>query len=154
MAGRTYRYFKGEPLYPFGYGLSYTSFAYANASVSNAKVRANGAVTVSADVTNTGPMDGDEVAELYLTHPGAEGAPIRALAGFQRLHLKRHETQRVSFTLKGRDLSIVDAKGVRRVVPGTVDVWIGGGQPVEHAGTKPAGVATSFAISSASVLPE
>jgi beta-glucosidase len=149
MAHRTYRYFTGEPLYPFGYGLSYTSFSYANARVSAARVRANGAVTISADVANTGAMDGDEVVQLYLTHPGAAGAPIRALQGFQRIHLAKGETRTVQFTLRDRALSVVDEAGVRRIVHGAVDVWVGGGQPI---GQTP-GVQTSFQVTSAATLP-
>src|SRR6476659_6433825 len=87
MKGRTYRYFKGEALYPFGYGLSYTRFSYGKAKVSRPKLAAAGSVSVSAEVTNTGAMDGDEVVQLYLSHPGKAGAPVRALQGFQRIHL-------------------------------------------------------------------
>ncbi len=76
MAGRTYRYFKGETLYPFGHGLSYTTFGYANP-----RVATKGEVTVSVDVTNSGARDGDEVVQLYLSHPGVTGAPVRALEG-------------------------------------------------------------------------
>ena len=154
MAHRTYRYFDGEVLYPFGYGLSYTTFSYANARVSAPRVRANGHVTVSVDITNSGAMDSDEVAELYLTHPGVAGAPIRALVGFQRVHLARGETKTVQFTLSDRALSIVDPTGQRRIVPGQVNVWIGGGQPVSRAGlAQPAGASTQFRLTSAATLP-
>ena len=115
MANRTYRYFEGEALYPFGYGLSYTRFAYANPRVSRARVRADGAVTVSVDITNTGAMEGDEVVQLYATHPDVPGAPNRALVGFERVHLARGETRRVQFSLRDRGLSIVDPDGVRRM---------------------------------------
>jgi beta-glucosidase len=154
MARRTYRYFDGEPLYPFGHGLSYTRFRYANARVSSPNVRAGGNVTLSADVTNTGARDGDEVVQLYLSEPGVAGAPIRALKGFERIALKRGETRTISFTLDPRALSIVDPLGVRKVAPGQVQVWIGGGQPVSRPGlAKPAGVAASFAISGTAKLP-
>jgi len=149
MAHRTYRYFDGTPLYPFGYGLSYASFGYADPRVSSPSVRADGAVTVSVDVANIGAMDGDEVAQLYLSRPGVAGAPIRALAGFQRIHLARGERRRVTFTLAGRDLSIVDPQGVRRTVPGIVDLWVGGGQP----GTEAPGVRAQFRIVSAATWP-
>ncbi|MES1201079.1 MAG: glycoside hydrolase family 3 C-terminal domain-containing protein [Pseudomonadota bacterium] len=154
MAHRTYRYFDGEVLYPFGYGLSYTNFTYANARVSAPRVRANGQVTVSVDVTNAGGMDGDEVVQLYLTHPGVAGAPIRALDGFQRVHLARGEKKTVTLVLRDRALSTVDPSGVRRIVPGQVNVWVGGGQPGARTGlTQPAGAATSFQLTSAAQLP-
>jgi beta-glucosidase len=155
MAKRTYRYFDGEPLYPFGYGLSYTTFSYSNAHVDNANVAADGSVTISIDVTNAGAMAGDEVVELYLTHPGVAGAPLRALKGFQRIHLPRGGKKTVSFTIRDRDLSIVDEAGKHRIVPGTVQAWIGGGQPVARAGLpKPPGAETQFTITSAATLPD
>ncbi|MEJ2402505.1 MAG: glycoside hydrolase family 3 C-terminal domain-containing protein, partial [Xanthomonadales bacterium] len=155
MANRTYRYFDGEALYPFGYGLSFTHFAYDNPEVTTAGIDAEPRVTVTVDITNDGAMDGDEVAQLYLSRPGVAGAPIRALAGFQRLHLRRGETRQVSFNLNARDLSIVDPDGVRRVVPGTVNVWIGGGQPASRSGlAEPSGVSTQFEIGQAATLSE
>jgi len=155
MAKRTYRYFDGEPLYPFGYGLSYTSFGYGNARVDHAKVAANGAVTVSVDVANTGGMAGDEVVQLYLTHPGVPGTPIRALKGFQRVHLDRGQHRTVSFTLRDRDLSVVNEAGKHTVVPGKVDVWIGGGQPSVRSGLpKTSGIATQFTITNGATLPD
>jgi beta-glucosidase len=112
-------------------------------------VRADGSVTVSVDVANIGAMDGDEVVQLYASRPGVAGAPIRALAGFERIHLARGESRRVRFTLHGRDLSIVDPQGVRRTVPGLVDLWIGGGQP----GGAAQGVRGRFRIVSAATWP-
>jgi beta-glucosidase len=155
MAKRTYRYFDGEPLYPFGYGLSYSSFAYQNARVSRAKVAAKDSVTISVDVANTGAMAGDEVVELYITHAGVSGAPIRALHGFQRVHLERGQSKTLTFSLRDRDLSIVDEAGKTRIVPGTVNVWIGGGQPVVRAALpKTAGIQTQFAITGDATLPD
>jgi beta-glucosidase len=155
MAKRTYRYFDGEPLYPFGYGLSYTSFEYRNATVDNASIAADGTVKVSVDVSNTGPMAGDEVVQLYLTHGGVAGAPLRALEGFERVHLASGQQQRVSFALSERKLSIVDPDGKRRIVPGRVDVWLGGGQPVTRMGLlKTTGTATQFTITGEATLPD
>jgi beta-glucosidase len=155
MAKRTYRYFDGEPLYPFGYGLSFTTFAYKNARADHAKISANGSVKISVDVTNSGAMAGDEVVELYLAHPGVAGAAIRALKGFERVHLAKGEKRTVTFTLNNRDLSIVDPDGKRRVAAGKVEAWIGGGQPVKRAGgQETAGVQTQFAISGDATLPD
>jgi beta-glucosidase len=155
MSKRTYRYFDGEPLYPFGYGLSYTSFAYTNGRVSKPNVGASEDVTVSVDVTNSGGMASAEVVQLYLTHSGLAGAPLRALEGFQRIHLDKGERKTVAFTLRGRDLSVVDESGKHRIVPGPVDVWVGGGQPVSREGLPPAvGLKTQFSITSAAILPD
>ena len=153
MAGRTYRYFTEQPLYPFGYGLSYSTFRYENAEVEPPQISADSTVSVSARVTNSGKIAGDEVVELYVSHPGVDGAPIRALAGFQRVHLKPAESKKVTFSLRDRDLSTVDAEGVRRIVPGEVKVWVGGGQPVAGPGQTPGlGVEASFRITSAATL--
>lgn len=155
MAHRTYRYFTEQPLYPLGYGLSYTTFRYDKPEVDSRQIQADGTVSVSIRVTNTGTLAGDELVQLYLTHPGVEGAPIRALAGFQRIHLESGASQAVKFTLRGRDLSLVDASGVRRIVPGEVKVWIGGGQPIAGPGQPAtAGIETEFRIESGSALPE
>jgi beta-glucosidase len=150
MANRTYRYFDGKPLYPFGYGLSYTTFRYTNPRVDRTTVAAGEAVTVSVDVANSGKMAGDEVVELYLTHEGVAGAPRRELHGFVRIHLDPAQSQTVRFNLNDRDLSVVDEAGRRQIVPGTVQVWIGGGQP----GPNTAGGQAKFTISSATTLPD
>ncbi|EGF90005.1 beta-xylosidase B [Asticcacaulis biprosthecium C19] len=153
MKGRTYRYFKGEALYPFGYGLSYTKFSYAPAKLSAAKVAGNGEVTVSVDVTNSGARDGDEVVQLYLSHPGQKDTPIRALARFDRIHLKAGETKTVTFTLDSRALSTVNADGSRSVKPGKVNLWLGGGQPDQRPGlAKAPGIATTLTVTSAQTL--
>jgi beta-glucosidase len=155
MAKRTYRYFGGDPLYPFGYGLSYTSFRYDNSRVDTAGLSANHSVTVSVDVTNTGAIAGDEVVQLYLTHPGIVGAPLRALKGFRRLHLDRGEKRTVTFTLRDRELSLVDDAGRHRILPGKVDLWIGGGQPTARPGLpKTSGVSSQFTITREATLPD
>ncbi|RAK52999.1 glycoside hydrolase family 3 protein [Phenylobacterium deserti] len=155
MAGRTYRYFNGEVLYPFGHGLSYTKFSYANPKVSSARVAAGQPVTVSVNVTNNGAIDGDEVVQLYTTHPGKAGAAVRSLHGFQRVSLKKGETRTVQFTLDERALSTVDEKGVRRIDPGQVQIWVGGGQPVARQGLAQApGVRTQFQLTGSKTLPK
>jgi beta-glucosidase len=155
MRGRTYRYFGGEALYPFGYGLSYTTFSYRNAHADRSEISASQSVTISADVTNAGALAGDEVVQLYLSRPGVAGAPLRALRGFNRIHLERGQTQTVQFVLRDRDLDVVDADGRHRIVAGKVEVWIGGGQPVARAGlARAAGAQTRFTITSAATLPD
>lgn len=147
MAGRTYRYFKGEALYPFGHGLSYTRFKYGKPVLSAASLKAGQPLTVSVDVTNTGGRDGDEVAQLYVTRPGVAGAPIRALKGFQRVSLKTGETRKLTFTLDGAAFSTVDPDGKRIIAPGAADLWIGGGQPVSRPGlAPPSGVAAKVEV--------
>ena len=154
MAGRTYRYFDGEPLYAFGHGLSYTTFKYDNARVNRSKIKANDEVTVSVDVTNTGKMAGDEVVQLYLSHEGVKDAPIRSLQAFERISVAPGARKTVEFRLRDRAFSIVDAQGVRRVQPGRVNVWIGGGQPVTRAGVPAvAGTRTQFSLMNSAVLP-
>ena len=142
MKNRTYRYHSGEVLYPFGHGLSYTRFAY---SAPRATLNTDGGVTVTADVANVGERDGEEVVQLYLSHPGVAGQPIRSLAAFDRISLARGATRTVTFQLDDRALSTVDGKGVRAVRPGRLDIWVGGGQPVSRPGLAPApGVTTSL----------
>ena len=155
MAKRTYRYFTGEALYPFGYGLSYTSFNYLNAKVNQASVPADGSVSIAVEVSNTGKLAGDEVVQLYLTHAGISGTPLRALQGFQRVHLEPDQTKTVTFDLANRQLGVVDETGNHRVLPGKVEVWIGGGQPVSRVGLpKTAGDQTQFTITGEATLPE
>jgi beta-glucosidase len=155
MANRTYRYFTGDPLYPFGYGLSYTKFQYSKPELNNESIAADGSITISAEVANTGPMDGHEVVQLYLTHEGIYPSALKELHGFQRIHLARGESKRVAFTLRDRDLSTVDADGNRRIASGLVHAWIGGGQPsVAPTPHDAAGVSTHFKITSESALPD
>ena len=155
MSHRSYRYFDGEVLYPFGYGLSYTRFEYRKLRVSRQQAAAGDTVTVTVDVTNTGGREGDEVVQLYLGRPAVEGAPIRTLAGFSRIPLAAGETRTVTFTLDDRKMSTVDADGVRRVLPGRVDLWVGGGQPVSRDGLGPAsGIAGSFEVTGTATLPD
>ena len=129
MKGRTYRYFEGQPLYPFGYGLSYSQFAYSNLKVSAASLPAGDPLAVDADVSNTSKVDGDEVAQLYLMFPSLPGAPLRALRGFTRVHLAAGASGHVRFTLEPRDLSMVNEAGSRLIAPGDYRIAVGGGQP-------------------------
>jgi beta-glucosidase len=129
MTGRTYRYFKGTPLYPFGYGLSYTTFAYSDI-IMNGKASTGDSVRVSVNVTNTGKVSGDEVAELYLTDEKASTPrPVRQLEGFKRINLKPGETKRVDFVLSPRQFSLINDKGKRIIEPGWFTISVGGKQP-------------------------
>jgi beta-glucosidase len=129
MNNRTYRYFRGQPLYPFGYGLSYSNFAYRKPKLSTTKLKAGESLTVEAEVTNTGTRDGDEVVQTYLTFPQLPGAPIRALRGFTRVHVPAGKTLYVQLKLDPRDLSYVNEAGDRLVGAGKYRVSVGGGQP-------------------------
>jgi beta-glucosidase len=129
MKNRTYRYFTGQPLYPFGYGLSYSKFEYSNIKLSAPDLNAGNTLTVEADVKNTSQRAGDEVVQLYLTPEKLPGTPLRALRGYARIHLQPGATQRVRFSLTPRDLSFVNPDGDRLVAAGTYSVSVGGGQP-------------------------
>ena len=136
MQGRTYRYFKGEPLFAFGDGLSYTTFGYRDLKIEDASVAAGRPVKVSVKVANTGSRDGDEVVQLYLTHEDAPvPAPLRALQGFKRVSLKAGEAKTVEFTLTPCQLALIDGQGTRKVYPGTVRISVGGNQKGALAGT-------------------
>jgi beta-glucosidase len=134
MDKRTYRYFQGKPLYGFGYGLSYSTFGYSNLRLSSSQLKAGDDLTVEVDVRNISGPAGDEVAELYLEFPAIPGAPLRALRGFERLHLAPGETRHVTYALKARDLSMVTEMGEHIVAPGGYNIFVGGAQPGETAG--------------------
>jgi len=122
-------YFKGEPLYPFGYGLSYTSFKYSNLRTSSSVLAKDGSVTVSVDVTNTGGVAGDEVVQLYVSYPAVTGLalPIKRLIGFQRVTLAPQASQTVTFTISESNLSTWnDTASAYQVPTSTVHLTIGG----------------------------
>ena len=129
MANRTYRYFNAKPLYPFGYGLSYTIFKYSDLSVPSQPVAPGQPVAVEVTVTNTGKVAGDEVVQVYLKFPALKGAPLIALRGFQRVHLEAGASQKVHFDLKDRDLGMVTEDGNPMIAQGDYSISIGGGQP-------------------------
>jgi beta-glucosidase len=115
--GRTYMYFKGKPLFPFGYGLSYTTFAYSNLRKSSGHLRADGSITVSVDVKNSGTRAGDEVVQMYVKHAGPKvERALQELRGFQRVHLGPNETRTIAFPLKAADLAYWDESGHRFAV--------------------------------------
>ena len=127
MAGRTYRFFKGTPLYPFGHGLSYTSFAYKDLRASSETLSSNGTITVQATVTNTGRRAGDEVVQLYVEYPGSSvERPLRDLRGYTRVSLKPGESRTISFPLAASSLAYWNTERHGWVVePGTVRLRVG-----------------------------
>jgi beta-glucosidase len=149
MKGRTYRYFEGTPLYPFGYGLSYTTFSYGGLSVPT-EVAAGSPLVAEVTLTNTGSRTGDEVAQLYLNFPKVPGAPLRALRAFQRVHLAAGASQKVKFELNPRDMSMVTEAGEPIVAEGAYTVSVGGGQPNTGAQV----VTGSFNVKGTVTLPE
>ncbi|HVS96827.1 MAG TPA: glycoside hydrolase family 3 C-terminal domain-containing protein, partial [Puia sp.] len=133
MKGRTYRYFKGSPLYEFGYGLSYTHFRYSGLRVAG-RIATSDSVEVKCLVENDGQREGDEVVQLYVRHEdGDANQPIRSLKGFQRIHLKSGEKKEVRFLVNEESLSKVTDDGGRVVAPGIVSIGVGGRQPDEAA---------------------
>jgi len=149
MANRTYRYFKGKPLYPFGHGLSYTRFAYSGLKVAPS-VKAGDQLGVDVTVKNTGGRTGDAVPQLYLGFPGAPGQPLRALRGVNRVALRAGESRKVHFDLSPGDLSSVTVAGDRVVAPGAYRISIGEGQP----GTGAVVVAGKFTVTGTAALPQ
>ena len=128
MAGRTHRYFGGQPLYPFGYGLSYTRFAYGGPQVSPRKVEPGREVSVRVQVENTGERSGDEVVQLYVRDlEASQPVPLRELGGFARVNLAPGERRTVEFTLAARQMALVDDRGRRLLEPGEFEVTVGGG---------------------------
>jgi len=150
MAGRTYRYFSGEPVYPFGFGLSYTRFEYGPVKLERLGADASQGLRITTTVRNSGARAGDEVAQLYLTFPQTPGAPRVALRGFQRLSLKPGQAREVTFTLSPRDLSSVTPEGERQVAAGSYRVTVGGGQP----GPELASRAAEFSVGAAAAVPK
>jgi beta-glucosidase len=125
MTGRTYRYMTQAPLYPFGYGLSYTCFEYSNLQMSAATIPADGQLNLSLDIKNRGDRAGDEVVQLYVRYPDSKVTrPVKELRGFQRITLKPGETRPVAFTLDARQLAYY-GEGEFVVELGTVQVLIG-----------------------------
>ena len=150
MNNRTYRYFKGTPLYPFGYGLSYTTFSYSGLTIPKNPINAGDPLVVEVTVTNSGKREGDEVAQVYLSFPNVAGAPVRALRAFKRIHLKPGEAQKLRFELKERDLSMVSEAGDPIIAEGQYSVSVGGGQPDSGAPS----VAGKFHVKGTKKLPE
>ena len=150
MRGRTYRYFTGQPLFPFGFGLSYSQFTYNGLKLSSETLDAGASLEVDANLQNSSQRDGQEVAELYITFPKSDLAPIRALRQFTRVTVRAGQTQRVHFSLDPRALSEVNASGERIIAPGDYTISVGGGQP----GTAASVVEAHLTITGTQTLPK
>jgi beta-glucosidase len=125
MVGRTYRYFQGKPLFPFGYGLSYTTFQFENLDIDKTEAAAGEAISISIEVTNCGDIAGDEVVQLYTRQFAAPPRPVKELKGFKRISLQPGERKRVRFTLFVNQLGVYDAELLSAVHPGKVEVMVG-----------------------------
>jgi beta-glucosidase len=141
MENRTYRYFTGDPLYAFGFGLSYTTFAYRDLQITPGDIQSGEPVLVRVGVENTGQRPGDEVVQLYVQDIEASlPVPQLQLQGFARIHLEPGEKRAVEFTLMSEQLSLVDEDGQWILEPGEFKVWVGGQQPNLKASEQPANV--------------
>jgi beta-glucosidase len=147
--GRTYRYFSGKPLWGFGYGLSYTTFTYGPVKLSADTLKAGDALTATVTVSNTGPVNGDEVVEAYLKTPQPDG-PIHSLAGFQRVSVPAGQSRIVTIPIDPRTLSSVDDQGNRAILPGKYTLTLGGAQPQETQSKSEA----SFTVTGKQDLPK
>ena len=150
MKNRTYRYFTGTPVYPFGYGLSYTSFEYGPLKFEPIDGDFEHGARVTTVVTNTGKRAGEEVAQLYLEPPRYQGAPRLALRAFQRFELQPGERKTITLTLSPRDLSFVTRDGVRQVMNGEYRVSVGSGQPDTGVATQ----SVAFSVPRVLAIPE
>jgi beta-glucosidase len=129
MNGRTYRYFKGEPLYSFGYGLTYTKFKYSNLNMPD-EIQSNESITISVEIRNAGMTAGDEVVQLYLKNlTSAVPVPLHSLQGFKRIHLTPGEKQIVQFQLLPKQFAVMNENLKFMVKPGSFEITAGGLQP-------------------------
>lgn len=133
MEGKTYRYFRGEPLYEFGYGLSYTDFSYSDLELP-AKLEAGQKLKITTSVTNTGQRDGEEVVQLYVSFPESNfKTSIRSLQGFERVYLKAGETKKVEFTLLPEQMAVRDNSNTALINTGQLKISVGSKQPDKAA---------------------
>ena len=126
MEGRTYKYFRGEPLYPFGFGLSYSNFEYSNLKLSSGTIGKDDKLTITVNIKNKGMIDGDEVAQLYIRDLEASTPrPIKALKGFSRVSIKAGKTKIVKFEINPSQLEIINNKDERVIEPGSFELMVG-----------------------------
>jgi len=150
MAGRTYRYYKGPVLYPFGYGLSYTTFHYDSLLIEKA-VAPGDSLFLSVRLTNTGPVEGDEAAQIYISALDAQvPVPIRSLRAFRRIHLQPGQTVTLHFAVAPDAFTVIDDKMQRVPLFGKYAISAGGGQPSTAQPTRPA---TSNTITITAAIP-
>jgi len=133
MQGRTYRYMTKKPMYPFGYGVSYTTFEYSGLKLKSTKIKEGESVEVNVNVENTGNTDGDEVVQMYITDKEASAdVPLWALKDFKKINLKAGESKTVTFNISPEMLEMVDDEGNRKIEPGEFEVLTGGCSPGER----------------------
>lgn len=133
MKGRTYKYFEGTPVYKFGYGLSYTKFAFDKLNIKK-NIKINEAVNLTVEVENTGDREGEEVVQVYLKNLDSKiPTPMIALKAFQKIHLNKGEKKTVTFNLKPSDFSVIEDNGDAVINPGKFEISVGGGQPGDEA---------------------
>jgi beta-glucosidase len=126
MNNRTYKYFKGKPLYPFGYGLSYTTFAYKWETPPQKSYKSSGTITCSFSVTNTGKLSGDEVAQVYVKYPDGKGFPIKELRYFERKHIVEGQAEQIKVSIPVNQLAKWDEKAKKLIVPtGAYSIYAG-----------------------------
>ncbi len=154
MRGKTYRYFKGEALYDFGYGLSFTEFKYSNLKAPD-KITPGDPVKVSVTITNTGSMDGEEVVQCYASNPQSGGVnPIRSLVGFERVMLKAGESKTIEISIEPEQLTIVDEQFRQVVLSGQLIVSLGGSQPSAQSVKKSKVLTKSIEVKGSSYVAE
>ena len=127
MSNRTYRYFKGKPLFPFGYGLSYTTFDYGKAKVDKKSIKTGDSMTLTIPLKNTGKMDGDEVVQVYLRNPADKEGPIKMLRAFRRVSLKAGQAENIQIELPASTFECFNpATNRMEILPGNYELLYGG----------------------------